>query len=334
MAPGVLDTSLGALGATCQGRWSADTRRDEAPYPPAPPSATVTSMDPASPTGSSIGNLVDRLVSRRELVTMTAPKLPWDEPGFSARMLREHLDQHHDRASRQRRTIDIHVEWIFQTVLGGRPGGVLDLGCGPGLYTERLAALGCACTGVDISPASIDHARRVADERDLPCSYVLGDIRTVDLGAGHDLAICVFGELNTFARSDVVGILRRVARSLRPGGALLLEAHTYDSVVAEGVRGTGWYTATTGLFSDRPHLVLYEHAWDETAARALTRYHVLDDAGAVGEHAEVLYAYTEDEYRQLLVAAGFDSTSFATGMGSTHDPDMVVITAERADRHA
>jgi 2-polyprenyl-3-methyl-5-hydroxy-6-metoxy-1,4-benzoquinol methylase len=51
------------------------------------------------------------------------------------------------------------VAWIHAELLGGTPTDVLDLGCGPGLYTERLAALGHRCVGIDVSPASIAFAR-------------------------------------------------------------------------------------------------------------------------------------------------------------------------------
>jgi 2-polyprenyl-3-methyl-5-hydroxy-6-metoxy-1,4-benzoquinol methylase len=85
--------------------------------------------------------------------------IPWDDPGFSERMLAEHLSQEHDLASRRSEAIDHHVEWIFSEILGSRPARLLDLGCGPGLYTVRLARAGCECVGIDFSPASIRHAR-------------------------------------------------------------------------------------------------------------------------------------------------------------------------------
>lgn len=33
----------------------------------------------------------------------------------------------------------------------GNPTRILDLGCGPGLYTSRLARLGHCCVGIDFS---------------------------------------------------------------------------------------------------------------------------------------------------------------------------------------
>ncbi len=56
-------------------------------------------------------------------------------------------------------------------VLGRAASQVLDLGCGPGFYTSRLARLGHACVGVDFSPASVLHARSEAEKAALPCQY-------------------------------------------------------------------------------------------------------------------------------------------------------------------
>lgn len=279
-----------------------------------------------------LGAFVGRLVSRPPLGAAVPGKLPWGDPEFSARMLREHLDQAHDRASRRAPTIDAHVEWILGSLLGGRPGRVLDLGCGPGLYAERLAALGCSCLGVDISPAAVAHAERIARERHLDCTYVLGDLRTVDLGSGHDLAMLLFGELNTFARDDAAHLLARVARCLRPGGTLLLEAHAFEAVVAEGTTGATWYTSQHGLFSEHPHLVLSEHAWDDRRAMATTRLVVVDDDGTVVEHTEGLRAYTTDDYLDVLATAGLRRPLVRAVAGAFADPTMVVVTAEADQR--
>jgi hypothetical protein len=49
-----------------------------------------------------------------------AYKIPWDEPGFSQRMLAEHLSQEHDLASRRTEWIERQVAWIDTELLGGR----------------------------------------------------------------------------------------------------------------------------------------------------------------------------------------------------------------------
>ncbi len=113
-------------------------------------------------------------------------KIPWSDPGFSQRMLNEHLSQAHDAASRRFEIIDQQVEWIHHQVLKGKPGRVLDLGCGPGLYTSRLAKLGHACTGIDFSPASIAYARQQAGVRGstAPISNRISARQTTAMGTG------------------------------------------------------------------------------------------------------------------------------------------------------
>lgn len=85
-------------------------------------------------------------------------KIPWHDADFSRRMLREHLSQDHDAASRRYPQIDRAVAWIHEIVLGGRPSSILDLACGPGFYTHRFTGLGHTCIGIDFGPASIEYA--------------------------------------------------------------------------------------------------------------------------------------------------------------------------------
>jgi SAM-dependent methyltransferase len=258
--------------------------------------------------------------------------IPWHEPGFSARMLREHLSQHHDAASRRGSVIDQQVDWIHRHVLGERPARVLDLGCGPGLYTSRLARLGHTCVGIDYSPASIEYAREEAKASGLSCEYRCEDIREAEFGAGCGLVILIFGELNVFRPVHAREILGKARAALAPGGTLLLEPHTFAAVEAMAARPRHWYAAAEGLFSDRPHLCLQEQYWD-AAARAMTRrYAIVDaDTSAVGLYAQTLQAYTEADYRSLLAECGFAQPEFElslSGKADAADPGLCVIVAK------
>ena len=111
-------------------------------------------------------------------------KIPWHEPAFSRRMLAEHLSQAHDAASRRLAIIDQHVAWINRELLSHGPARILDLGCGPGLYTEQLARLGHECVGIDFGPASIEYAKEQAAANNLNIDYRLADIRQAVYGGG------------------------------------------------------------------------------------------------------------------------------------------------------
>jgi 2-polyprenyl-3-methyl-5-hydroxy-6-metoxy-1,4-benzoquinol methylase len=171
-------------------------------------------------------------------------------------MLNEHLSQEHDAASRRFKIIDKHVEWIHNQVLNRKPTRILDLGCGPGLYTNRLARLGHRCVGIDFSPASIAYAREQAEGADLECKYSQQDIRTAAYGEEYGLVMSIFGEFNVFHQDEAKGILARAFGALLPGGYLLLEPHTFETVVELGQQPSSWYSSEKGLFSEQPHLCL------------------------------------------------------------------------------
>ena len=87
--------------------------------------------------------------------------LPWDDPAFSERMLKEHLDQSHGAASRRLPEIRGQVQ-VMSDWLGLAPAArLLDVTCGPGLYAAEFARRGVNVTGVDFGPASLRYAREL-----------------------------------------------------------------------------------------------------------------------------------------------------------------------------
>lgn len=260
--------------------------------------------------------------------------IPWHDPAFSARMLAEHLSQAHDHASRRAATIDRHVAWIHQTVLSGAPSRILDLGCGPGLYSQRLAQLGHTCCGIDYSPASIAYARQQAAQTQAACTYRLDDIRRAPFGEGYDLVLLIFGEFNVFCPADASLLLWKCHAALRPSGQLLLEPHTLTAIEEMGREPAVWYSSPGGLFSPDPHLVLMERAWEPAGQTAATRYYVVDAAtAAVTRFAQTMQGYSEDQYRGLLADHGFQSITFYSGLapdGPVHPALCAILAAKTA----
>jgi len=125
-----------------------------------------------------------------------AVELDWGDPVVSKRLLREHLDQSHDGASRREPVIDGHVRRLAR-LLPPPPARILDAASGPGLYAVRLAAAGHDVTALDIGPAVVAHARRLAREQGLASrvSARVDDLRSLADSDRFDAAL--LGELPT-----------------------------------------------------------------------------------------------------------------------------------------
>jgi SAM-dependent methyltransferase len=103
-----------------------------------------------------------------------------------------------------------------------QPGDrVLDLGCGFGDTTRRIAGLvgeGGAAVGVDVSEPFIELARREAEEEGAAnVDFRVLDIQTGELGGPYDYA---FSRMGIMFFANPVAALRNVRSALRPGGAL------------------------------------------------------------------------------------------------------------------
>lgn len=258
--------------------------------------------------------------------------IPWHDPDFSRRMLREHLDQTHNLASRTYPVIDEQILWIWDAASLSEGSKVVDLACGPGFYSDRLASRGCECLGVDFSPAAIDHAQEQAVARNLNVTYALGDIRTTDYGVGNDLILLLFGEFNVFRKEDARQLLTRAHTGLNETGTLILEPSRF-SAFGKSSRESSWRTFEKSVFSDNPHTALEEVWWDAEAKTETRRYYIIDgESDRLSSMGSTSQAYTDEDYRSLLGECGFTSVAFYPSLiGEETDvtPEMMVVVARK-----
>jgi len=259
--------------------------------------------------------------------------IPWNEPAFSERMLKEHLSQEHDLASRRMKIIDKHIKWISGNFLPKKSSQVLDLCCGPGLYSYRLIQKGYKCLGIDYSPASINYALKQAKRAKYSIEYKNEDIRKSTFGTAYDLAMIIYGEFNVFRREDIKEVLTKVYDALVPGGYIISECHTYDCVKKRGLESAAWRSFDTGLFSDKPHLLLQEHFWDEASETSTVRYYVIDaKSNSVTRYASTMQAYTKKDYKALMKECGYKKVEFypsLTGQEKDKQEGLLVLTAKK-----
>ncbi|MER9249953.1 class I SAM-dependent methyltransferase [Mesorhizobium sp. M0590] len=118
---------------------------------------------------------------------------------------------------------DREVGAIWRLLSLSQGSSVLELGCGYGRITNRLAEKGARVTGLDISPVLIRKAEADAAERNVEVEYVLGDIRSIPWRERFDAAFLWYTTFGYFDEADNERVLHQAASSLRKGGRLLID---------------------------------------------------------------------------------------------------------------
>lgn len=124
----------------------------------------------------------------------------------------------------------------------GDSGPVLDVGCGPGQVTAYLAERGLDVSGVDLSPAMIDNARRLHPQ----CRFSVSSATDLELADGSLGGVLGWWSLFNLPREVLPQVLGLFARALKPGGHFLTATHVGEGDVvrteAYGRQGVRWTT--------------------------------------------------------------------------------------------
>lgn len=142
----------------------------------------------------------------------------------------------------------------------------------------------------------------------------------------------IYGEFNAFSLDEIRDILARVCTSLKPGGRMLIEAHTPEEIARIGRTAKSWYSAESGLFSEEPHVCLIENAWHEAERTAESTFYVIDGAtGEVTMYRNTLLQYTLEDYGKLFREAGFAEVEITAAWsdGSPKAEDQLLLLAGR-----
>ncbi len=106
----------------------------------------------------------------------------------------------------------------------GKPvSSIIDLGCGTGQITTRLARAGYKMTGVDYSSDMLAVAQERAETEKLPVQFIQQDLQMLEGLHGYDAAVSYCDVMNYIIEEDELRIVFQcVAASLKPGGLFIL----------------------------------------------------------------------------------------------------------------
>lgn len=124
----------------------------------------------------------------------------------------------------------VHVDIVRKHLAATGARTVLDAGCGPASMLRDLADLNLERYGFDLTPEMVAEARRVLGGQGVAADRVWdGSVtdpaafRPLPDGQGYDAVLC-FGVLPHIRAEDDAKVLANLARAVRPGGLVMVEA--------------------------------------------------------------------------------------------------------------
>lgn len=164
--------------------------------------------------------------------------------------------------------------WVLERIKREKPQAeVLDVGCGAGFLSNRLALEGHRVTGLDASAQSLEVAR----SRDATgcASYVLGDAGKLPFADASFDTACAMDFLEHV--EDPGTIVREIARTLKPGGLFFF--HTYSRNPLSWllcIKAVEWFVRNTPRHMHVYHLFI--------TPREMKRY--CEEAGLIVEEMQ------------------------------------------------
>jgi SAM-dependent methyltransferase len=117
------------------------------------------------------------------------------------------------------RTPDWYAGLLSDVVRSGKPGSILDLGCGLGLFVELANQWGLSATGIDGSEGAVRLALERTPNLDLQQGDLMAPLPFADQSFDN---IIMHQVIPSFARDTVLNLLLQCHRVLKRGGLLFI----------------------------------------------------------------------------------------------------------------
>ena len=243
----------------------------------------------------------------------------WTDPHLANQMLQTHLSQDTALASRPISAVEKVVAWLDDTFhLNGK--AVCDLGCGPGLYSERFAQRGATVHGLDFSANSIAYARENAARHGGDVTYDVANYLTDPLPGNQDLVTLIYCDLCPLSPAQRKILFAQIRDSLKPGGAFVFDvvsAKAFEAVVENSVFARNYM----GGFWSAGDYFAFHNTFRYEAERVSLDHFTIVEEGRVWDVYNWLEHFSPEDIRGELAANGFDVVDIVEGFDAEEAPE-------------
>lgn len=249
---------------------------------------------------------IELIQTRPEIFSQSRDSI-WLDPYLSQQMLAIHLNPDSEGASRSPQFMEASVNWLLQKFPVKQYLRLLDLGCGPGLYAEKLYLAGYQVTGVDFAP-SLDYARKSAQQKNYSIDYLQENYVTWAFPTDFELILLAYCDLGVFEPTIRQKLLKKIYASLREGGVFIFDLFT-PVKYQDFSELHQWELAENNFWTKEACLHLASQQ-KTSLANTYLDLHYLIYPNHIKEFFIWETVFTPAAIQQELVAAGFQKIQF------------------------
>lgn len=218
------------------------------------------------------------------------------------------------------------------TRYGKSRGLLLDLACGTGSVSVRLAEKGYEVIGVDLSPEMLSEAQNKAYSAGQNILFLCQDMTKLDLYGTVDAAVCTLDGLCHLPNEEsVFAALQKVSLFMNPGGVFLFDVNSVYKHRAVLGNNTFVYD-TDDVYCVWQNTLLPDGV---TVQMDLDFFEPVSDAGDYVRQSERFTerAYPKETLEAMLKKAGFTVLDVFDGYSGkpAHDTSERLLFAVRKD---
>ena len=203
------------------------------------------------------------------------------------------------------------------------PLDILDLACGYGRHTNRLAARGHRMTGIDLEAGFLELARQQADAEGLRVDYQRRDMRALGYDQAFDVVMLLFTAFGYFEDEENEAVLQGISKALRSGGRFIMDIPNRDIFASQ--------LSPAQVDEVGQDMMINRGTYDPDTRRWYNRRVVIRD-GVRKDKPFYVRLYDEAEIRSLLRHAGLEVSQIYNGWSSeplTSESRRMVILANK-----
>jgi len=198
----------------------------------------------------------------------------WDDVHISKYMLEAHLAPQVESASRKLSFIKDSVNWILTICNHKEIFFLLDLGCGPGIYSELFYKASFNVTGIDFSKRSIEYATKNALEKNMQINYLYQNYLDMNYEALYDVVVLIYSDFGVLSPSNRQLLLKKIKKALKEDGILILDGFTSRHLddFSEN-KSINYYDS--GFWSEEPHICIQNNYLYLDTKNCLEQYTII-----------------------------------------------------------